>query len=79
MTTISISELKTNPAKVILQAIDYPVAIEKRNSIKAYLVGKELYEKIIAYLEDFVDANAVKTAAFGKGKDFEKVARKLNV
>ncbi len=79
MTTISISKLKTNPAKAILQAVDYPVAIEKRSSVKAYLIGKELYEKIIAHLEDIIDEDAVKATDFGKGKDFEKITRKLNV
>ncbi len=79
MTTISVSELKTNPAKAILQAIDYPVAIEKRSDIKAYLIGRDLYEKIIAYLEDLVDIEAVRATDFSKGRDFEKVAKRLNI
>jgi len=79
MTTISISELKTNPTKAIFRALDYPVAIEKRNNIEAYLIGKDLYEKIIAYLEDFIDSQAIKKADFSKGKDFEKVARNLEI
>lgn len=79
MTTISVSELKTNPSKAILEAADYPVAIENRNDVRAYLIGKELYEKMIAYLEDFIDVNAVRITDFTKGKDFERVAKKLGV
>lgn len=68
-----------NPSKAMLEATDYPVAIEKRSDIKAYLVGKDLYEKMIAYLEDYIDINAVRAADFCKGKDFGKIARKLSI
>lgn len=79
MDSISISQLKTHPAKIIEEAADYPVEITNRNQTKAYLVGAQLYEKIIAYLEDFVDTKAVKETNFKKGKDFEKVAKKLGI
>jgi PHD/YefM family antitoxin component YafN of YafNO toxin-antitoxin module len=79
MNTVSISQLKTNPSKAIDQAFDYPVAIEKRNKIKAYLLGKDLYEKIIAYFENYIDRKTVEKTDFTKGKDFEKVARDLGL
>lgn len=79
MDSVSISKLKVNPSKIINQALDYPVAVEKRNQVKAYLIGKELYEKIIAYIEDCLDKLAVKNTDFSKGKDFEKVARELGI
>ena len=79
MDSISISQLKIHPSKAISQAVDYPVAIEKRNQVKAYLVGKGLYEKIISYIEDFIDQTAIKNTDFTKGKDFEKVAKELGV
>ena len=79
MDTISISQLKTHPAKIIEEAADYPVGITNRNKTKAYLVGVELYEKIISYLEDFIDKKAVETADFKKGKDFKKVAKELGI
>lgn len=79
MDTISISQLKTHPAKVIEEAADYPIEITNRNKTKAYLIGVELYEKIISYLEDFADKNAVREADFKKGRDFEEVAKKLGV
>lgn len=68
-----------NPSAVIAQAADYPVAVENRNEITAYLVGKQLFERLTAYLEDKLDAAAVAKADFSKGKDFEKVARSLGI
>ncbi len=78
-TPISISELKVNPAKFILESDNYPVPVAKKGKIKAYLIGKQLYEKIIAYLEDYIDSKAVKEADFKKGKDFEDIAKELNI
>ncbi|MFC1726969.1 type II toxin-antitoxin system Phd/YefM family antitoxin [Patescibacteria group bacterium] len=79
MNSVSISQLKARPAKAISQAADYPLAVEKRNQVKAYLVGKELYEKMVAYIEDFIDRSAVAKTDFSKGKDFEKVAKELGL
>lgn len=79
MNTISISQLKINPSKFISQAADYPIAVENRNKVRAYLLGKDLYEKIVSYIEDFIDKKAVEEADFKKGKDFEKIAKKLNI
>ena len=79
MNRVSISQLKTRPSRAISQAADYPVAVEKRNQVKAYLVGKELYDKMIAYIEDFIDRSAAKKTDFSKGKDFEKVAKDLGL
>jgi hypothetical protein len=79
MTRVSISKLKANPSEAILQAIDYPVAVEKRNEVQAYLIGKGLYEKLISFIEDSVDSFSVLNTDFSKGKDFEKVAAKLGI
>ena len=79
MTTISISQLKTNPSSVIAQAADYPVVIENRNKTQAYLVGKALFEKIIALLEEKEDIAAVKNTDFSKGRNFDEVAKELGV
>jgi len=78
-TTVSISTLKVNPSKIISLAVDYPVAIENRNKITAYIIGKDLYEKLVSYLEDLIDKKAVEETDFEKGEDFEKVAQKLNL
>lgn len=79
MNSISISQLKINPSKAIQEALDFPLAVENRNKIEAYLVGKDLYEKIASYVEDLVDHKAVVDTDFTKGRDFEKVASELNL
>jgi len=79
MDTISISQLKTHPAKIIEEATDYPVGITNRNKTKAYLLGAELYGKIISYLEDFIDIKDVKSTDFKKGRDFEKITKELGI
>jgi len=78
-TTVSISTLKVNPSKIINLAADYPVAIENRNKITAYIIGKDLYEKLVSSLEDLIDKKAFEETDFEKGEDFEKVAQKLNL
>ena len=79
MNTISISQLKINPSEAIEEALYYPLAVENRNKIEGYLLGKDLYEKIVAFIEDNIDRRAVETTDFKKGKDFEKVAKELNI
>lgn len=75
----TISQLKMNPSAIIAQATDYPVAVENRNKVAAYLVGKQLFETIIEHLEDRLDASLVAKADFTKGRDFEDVARDLGI
>jgi len=79
MNTISISDLKINPSKAISFASDYPIAIENRNKVKAYLLGKDLYEKLVSYVEQMIDKQAVEETNFSQGRDFEAVAKKLNI
>ena len=79
MHNISISQLKVNPAKFIGLAYDYPLAVENRNKVQAYLVGKNLFEKIVDYLENHLDQNMISQTDFKKGKDFEEVATKLGI
>ena len=79
MNTISISQLKVNPSKAINAALDYPLAVESRNKVEAYLLGRDLYEKITSYIEGLVDKNAVEETNFNKGKDFDKVVKELGL
>lgn len=79
MNTISISQLKINPSKAINAALDYPLAVENRNKVEAYLLGKDLYEKIVSYIEGLVDNKAVKETNFNKGKDLDKVVKELGL
>lgn len=79
MNSISISQLKAHPSKAISKALDYPLAVESRNKIKAYLIGKELYEKIVAFVEDYIDKTAAKNTDFSQGRDFEEVVQELGL
>lgn len=79
MTSVSISQLKANPAKVIEAAEDFPVAVQSRSATKAYVVGKELFERLERFIEDYVDLQAVRTTDFSKGRDFEEVAKRLGI
>lgn len=79
MTTISISQLKANPSAVIAQATDYPVVIENRNKVQAYVVGKLLFEKILRFLEEKEDIAAVKSTNFSKGRNFDDVTKELGI
>lgn len=79
MINVSISDLKTNPASIIFQSLAYPVAIQKRSKTQAYLVGKEIFEKLVSQLEDEVDRRAVREADFSKGKKFEDIALQLGI
>ncbi|MDO8571784.1 MAG: prevent-host-death protein [bacterium] len=79
MTSASISQLKANPASIIRQAFDYPVALENRNKVEAYVIGKNLYEKMLAHIEDKLDRQAINDTDFTKGKDLETVAKDLGI
>lgn len=79
MTSISISQLKTNPASAISIADDYPLAIEKHNKITAYLLGKDLFEDFMEYIENKVDTKAVENTDFSQGRDFEDIAKELGL
>ena len=79
MSTVSITQLKTSPSKVISEADEYPVEVKSRNKVKAYLVGKDLYEKMISLLEDRLDRAVIEETDFTKGEEFEKVAEELGI
>ncbi len=79
MNVVSISQLKASPAKILSQAADYPVAVNKRNKVEAYLVGSKLYEKMISFMEDLIDKRAVKQADFSRAQDFSEVAKELGI
>lgn len=79
MTSVSISQIKINPSYAISQAEEFPVAVESRNQIKAYLIGRELYEKMMNYIENYIDKKTVSETDFQNGKDFEQVAAELGI
>ena len=79
MITVSISQLKANPSSVIHQSAEYPVMVKNRDKVQAYVVGKTLFEKVIAMLEDKDDAAAVRSTDFSQGENFEDVAKALDI
>lgn len=79
MSSISITDLKINPSKAIAMAGDSPLAVLSRNKTKAYLVGSDLFEQMVAYIEDLEDAKAVEETNFSQSKDFELLASELGI
>ncbi len=79
MSSLSVSKLKENPSKAIKQAADYPLAIENRNEVSAYLLGRDLYENLIRYIEEYIDTSAVNKTNFSKSRPFEEVAKELGI
>ena len=57
--TVSISELKKSPTKILQQSGGKPVAVLNHNKPAAYLVTPALFERIADLLEDLEDAPLV--------------------
>ena len=68
-----------NPSAVISSAVDYPVAVHNRNKVQAYVLGKDLYEAMILFIEDYIDKKAVRNADFSKHRKAEDVFRELGL
>lgn len=79
MTNISISELKTNPSAVLSSASDYPVAVKKRNKTTGYIVGKDFFEKLVSFVEDYIDRKAIKEADYKRGTPLDEVIKELGL
>jgi hypothetical protein len=71
--------IKINPSGAISLATDYPLSIKNKGRTTAYLVGDQLFSKIVAYLEDVADKKAVYETDFSKGKKFEDLATELGL
>ena len=79
MNVVNISKLKTNPSAVLSDANDYPVAIKNRNITTGYIVGKDIFEKLISFVEDYIDRKAIKEADYKKGTPLEKIIKELGL
>ena len=79
MTSVSISQLKTNPAKAISESMDFPLPIMKRNKTQAYLIGKDLFEKMVVLIENVIDKEGIETTDLSKKRNFEEVAQELGI
>ena len=65
--SISISEFKKNPAKVLREAGKQPIAVLNHNKPAFYLVEPGLFEAMVDYLEDIELADvAAKRVAKGE-------------
>lgn len=78
-TAISISELKTSPRAAISASEDYPLAIKNRNKTEAYIISKNLFEKIISFIEDDIDEKAVKEANYKSGTTLNALIEELGL
>ncbi len=58
--TVSITELKKSPAKILEQAGKETVAILNHNVASAYLVPSQTYEKIMDIVDDYYLEKVVK-------------------
>ncbi|MEK7550590.1 MAG: type II toxin-antitoxin system prevent-host-death family antitoxin [Patescibacteria group bacterium] len=79
MTSVSVTDLKTNPSSVLASAEDYPVAVLKRNKTAGYVVGMAMFEKLVEFVEDYVDRKAIEEVDYSKGRDFEEIAEELGI
>jgi len=52
-TSVSIAELKNDPARIINEAEGAPIAILDHNKPSAYLIPAETYEELMRKFEDF--------------------------
>ncbi|MBW8754526.1 MAG: type II toxin-antitoxin system Phd/YefM family antitoxin [Sphingomonadales bacterium] len=69
--SVSISELKKNPAAVIAEARKRQVAITSRNHAVGYVVSPEVWDRILALLEDAEDERIVGERLRNPGKLIE--------
>lgn len=58
--SVSISELKKNPSRIIHQAQGSPVAILNHNKPSAYLIPAESFEALMEQIEDYELSRVVK-------------------
>lgn len=77
MPTATISQVKVNPMAVFNSATDFPVQIQSRNKTAGYFVGKDLFEKMISYIEDIEDREAIQNADYKNGTKLEDLELEL--
>lgn len=79
MTSVSISELKANPSAVISRANDFPVVVKRRNKTAGYVVSKAMFEKLVEFVEDYLDRKAIEEADYKHGTPLEDVIKELGL
>jgi prevent-host-death family protein len=79
MTSVSVSDLKMNPSSVLTSAEDYPITVLNRNKTAGYVVGTAMFEKLISFVEDYIDGKAVEGADYKNGTPLEDLAKELGL
>lgn len=64
--TVSMTDLRRNPAEIIQVANSAPVAVLNHNKPAAYLISAAAYEQMLDELEDAYLTKIVKARAGGK-------------
>ena len=70
-TTVSMTDLRRNPSKILDDANDMPVAILNHNRAEAYLLSAKAYEKLLDLLDDV--SQKIKTIQSRRGGKTVKV------
>ena len=65
-TTVSMTDLRRNPSKILDDANDMPVAILNHNRAKAYLLSAKAYEKLLDLLDDVSLIKTIQSRRGGK-------------
>lgn len=76
---MSISQLKTNPAKALRLADDTPLTILNRNQIAGYLLSPDVYEALVEYIENSIDTKAVEDSENDTSKPLEETLEKIGL
>jgi antitoxin StbD len=65
-TTVSMTDLRRNPSKILEDANDMPVAILNHNRAEAYLLSAKAYEKLLDLLDDVSLIKTIQSRRGGK-------------
>lgn len=65
-TTVSMTDLRRNPSKIMEIAGDLPVAVLNHNKPEAYLLSAKAYEALLDLIDDLMLIKTVKARKGGK-------------
>lgn len=65
-TTVSMTDLRRNPSKILEIAGDLPVAVLNHNKPEAYLLSAKAYEALLDLVDDLSLIKIIKSRSSGK-------------
>ena len=65
-TTVSMTDLRRNPSKIMEAAGDLPVAVLNHNKPEAYLLSAKAYEALLELIDDLTLVKTIKERKGGK-------------